>query len=105
MQRSRLGSAIPDTDFDENVFWGMLRVFHENIKIPVAIEDPRIQQFVLEIVARPLPVRGHQFVVGKCPLRIFVEVLHVRVGRRAVEVEVILLHILPVIAFTVRQSE
>src|SRR5262249_34897115 len=38
-------------------------------------------------------------------VRILVEVLHVRMGRRAVEVEVVLLHVLAVIAFAVGQPE
>ena len=39
------------------------------------------------------------------PLRVLVEVLHVRVRGRAVDVEVVLLHILAMIAFGVGQSE
>ncbi len=56
-------------------------------------------------MTRTLLVRGHQIVVGKFPLRILVEVLHVRMRWCIVEVKVILLHILPVITLTVRQSE
>ena len=43
--------------------------------------------------------------VGERRLRILVEVLHVRVGRRAVEVEVVLLDVLAVIALAVGQAE
>ena len=38
-------------------------------------------------------------------MRIFVEVLHVRVGRSTVEVKVIFLDVFPVITFAVRQTE
>src|SRR5262249_9792529 len=38
-------------------------------------------------------------------LRVLVEALHVRVGRRAVEIEVALLDVFPVIALTVREPE
>ena len=38
-------------------------------------------------------------------MRILVEVLHVRMGGRAVEVEVILLDVLAVIAFPVGETE
>ena len=38
-------------------------------------------------------------------MRVLVEILHVRVGRRAVEVEVVLLDVLAVVAFAVGQSE
>ena len=44
-------------------------------------------------------------VVGKRRLRVLVEVLHVRVGRRGVEVEVVLLHVLAVIALDAGQPE
>lgn len=50
-------------------------------------------------------VRLHQVGVRKGRLRILVEILHVRVGRRAVEVEVVLLNILAMIALAVGQSE
>ena len=43
--------------------------------------------------------------VGERRLRILVEVLHVRVGRRAVEVEVVLLDVLAVVALAVGQAE
>src|SRR5260221_5991300 len=38
-------------------------------------------------------------------LRVFVERLHVRMGRRVVEKEVVFLHILPVVALGVRQTK
>src|SRR5277367_2498757 len=50
-------------------------------------------------------VRADEICVRKLPLRILVQVLHVRMGRRAVEVEVVFLDILTVIAFAVGQAE
>src|SRR5262249_26527712 len=50
-------------------------------------------------------VRFYQVSIGKFPLRILVEVLHVGVRGGAVDVEVILLHIFAVIALTIRQTE
>src|SRR5262249_51639506 len=43
--------------------------------------------------------------VGIGRLRVLVETLHVRVGRGAVEVEVILLDVFPVVALAVREPE
>src|SRR5262249_2795374 len=43
--------------------------------------------------------------VGKGRLRILVQVLHVRMGRSAVEVEVVLLDVLPVVTFAVGQPK
>ena len=89
----------------EDVFRALLGVLDENIEVPVVVEDARIQQFVLELLARPPPVGLHQVAIRKLPLRILVQVLHVRVRRRAVEVEVVLLHILAMVALAVGQPE
>ena len=43
--------------------------------------------------------------VGKCRVRVFVKESHVRVRRRRIEVEVVLLDVLAVVAFAVRQAE
>ena len=46
-----------------------------------------------------------QIVVGIGRLRILVEILHVGMRRRAVEVEVVFLHVLAVVALAVGQPE
>ena len=43
--------------------------------------------------------------IGKFRLRIFVEILHVGVRRRGVEIEVILLDVFAVVALVARQAE
>src|SRR6202041_1342152 len=47
----------------------------------------------------------HQFRVRKLRLGIFVEILHVGVRRRTVEIEEIFLHVLAVVALIARQTE
>src|SRR4029453_1844077 len=74
-------------------------------KIPVVAEDPRIEQLVFELSPRSSPVRFDQVQVGILALRVLVEILHVRVGGRAVEVEVVLLDVLAVVRLTVGESE
>src|SRR5262249_45294749 len=71
----------------------------------VVVENAGVEQFVLELFAGPTSVRSHQFVIGVGALRILVEVLHVRVGGRAIYIEVVLLHVLAVIALAVGQAE
>jgi hypothetical protein len=90
---------------DEDVFWALLGVFHEHVKIPVVVEDAWIKQLVLELFPRASPVRFDQVPVWILPLRVLVEILHVRVGGRAVEVEVVLLDILAVVPLAVREPE
>src|SRR5262249_25130375 len=48
---------------------------------------------------------GNDLVIGVRRLRIFVEVLHVGMRRRAVEIEVILFDVLAVVALAVGQAE
>ena len=71
----------------------------------VIVEDPRIQEFVLELLPRTLPTRLQKVSIGKLPLWILVQVLHVRVRGCAVNVEVILLQVLAVIALAVGEPE
>ena len=92
-------------DADEHVFRAVLRVFHEHVEVAVIVEYAGIEQFVLELFPRPSPVGLDQVPVGILALRVLVEVLHVRVRRRAVEVEVVLLDVLAVIRFVVGEPE
>ena len=105
VQLRRLGPAIVDADLDQDVFGRFLGVFHEHVEITVLVEDARVEQFVLELLAAPSAIGFDQVVVRVGRLRILVEVLHVRVRRRAVEIEVVLLHVLAVIALAVGQAE
>jgi hypothetical protein len=89
---------------NEDVFRALLRVLHEDVKIPIVIEHAGIEQLVLELFPRSSPVPFDQVPVGILP-RVLVEVLHVRVGRRAVEVEVVLLDVLAMVRLTVGESE
>src|SRR5215472_8616295 len=52
-----------------------------------------------------MPVGLRQIAIGVFTLGIFVQVLHVRVGRRAVDVEVIFLDVFAVVAFAVGKSK
>ena len=88
-------------DADQHVFRARLRVFHEHVEISVFGEDAGVEQLVFGLVARASPVGLYQVRIGILALRILVEVLHVRVRRRAVDVEVVLLHILAVVALAV----
>ena len=97
----RFRPAIVHGDPDEHVFRAFLGVFHEHVEIAVVVKHARIEQLVLELLPRPSPVRLDQVAVGKLPLRILVQILHVRVRGRAVEVEVVLLHVLPMVRLAV----
>jgi len=60
---------------------------------------------IFHVTPAALTVRPDQVIVGKGCLRIFVQVFHVRVGRGALEVKVILLDVFTVIAFVVGEAK
>ena len=91
-------------DPDQHVFRTVLGVFHEHIEVAVVVEYAGIEQFVFKFLPRPF-ILFHQVAVGELPLRILVQVLHVGVRGRAVDVEVVLLYVLAVVAFAVGQPE
>src|SRR4029077_5136366 len=82
-----------------------LGVFDKNVKVAVVVEYAAVEQLVLELLPRPPPVGLDKVPVGILALRVLVEVLHVRMRRRAVDVEVVLLDILAVVRLVVGESE
>ena len=98
-------TAIVDADLNQDVLGRFLGVFHEHVEVTVLVEDAGVDQFVLEFLAAAPAIGLHQLIIRVGRLRILVEILHVRVRRRAVEVEVILLDVLAVIALAVGQAE
>ena len=83
-----------------------LGIFDEHIEVAIVVEDAGVEQFIFELVSgRVAGSSSTRSSYGKARLRILVEILHVGVGRRAVEVEVVFLHVLAVIAFAVGQPE
>ena len=105
MQLGRFRSPVGCRDPHQDVFRTGFGILHEDVEVAVVVEDAGVEQFVLHLVPRAAAVRLHQIGVGIGRLRVLVEVFHVRVGRRAVEVEVVLLHVLAVVAFAVGQAE
>src|SRR6266567_5814605 len=105
MHARRFGSAIVRGDTNENVFRGSLGILDDDIKITVFVEDTRIQQLKLRFFFRTAPIFFQQLSIGVSALRIFIKEFHVGVRGRAVEMEVILLHIFAVISFVARQAE
>ena len=105
MQRGGFRSAVDHRDRDEDVFRAGLGVLNENVEVPVVVENAGVEQFYSNPFRDAL-VLLHQIGVRKCRLRILVQVLHVGMRRRAVDVEVVqLLHILAVVTLAVGQAE
>ena len=105
MDLRRLWAPVADSDLDQDVLRLDLGVLDEDVKVPVLIEDACVEQFILGGLFVACPVGFDDGPVRVLGLRILVEILHVRVSWRAVEVEVILLDVLAVIPLAVAQSE
>ena len=105
VQFGLLRAAIVDADLDQNVFRRLFGILDEHVEVAILIEYARVEQFVFEFIASAAAARLDKIAIGECRLRILVEVLHVRMGRRAVEIEVIFLDVLAVVALAVGQSE
>ena len=104
IQRRRFRTAIGHADADANVFRIFLRVLHQDIEVAVLVEHARIHQLELGLGARP-PAAVDQALVRKRRLRILVQVFHVRVGGRGIQIEVVFLDVLAVVALIAGQSE
>ena len=100
-----LGTPIVDADLDQDILGRFLGVFHEHVEVTVLVEDAGVDQFVLGFLAASAAVGEHQLIIRIGGLRILVEVLHVGMGRRGIQVEVVLLEVLAVIALAVGQPE
>ncbi len=98
-------AAVGDADADQDVVAVSLGVLDEDIEVAVFIEHAGVHQFVFGLVLAAPSVLLQQQRIGKFLLRILVEILHVRVRRRAVEIEVVLLDVFAVITFASSQAK
>ena len=105
MQGRHVGSAVVHGHLDEDVIGRSLGVLHEHVEVAILVEDPRVDQLVLELGAGAPAVRGDEVAVGELALRVLVQQLQIRVRGRAVQVEPVVLGVLAVVPLAVRQPE
>src|SRR6266446_10392461 len=100
-------TPVSKAETDQDICWGVLSILYQYVSVFVVRKDPGIKQLVFKRVrVRFAPaVFLHQIRIRKRPMRILVEGLHVAVGRSIIQIEVILLHVFPVISFTVSEPE
>ena len=99
------GAAIGDRQRGSEYRRARLWRTPRNIEVAVLREDSGIQQFVFRVLPAPPCVFFHEAGVWKFRLRILVQRLQVRVGGRAVEVEVLLLHVFAMVALLAGEAE
>ena len=105
MKRALIGPPIAYADLYQQICWGGFRILDEDIEIPVFIEYSGVEQFVFGIQTSAMPVGVYQIHIGIFILWILIEVLHIRVSRRAVQIMIIFFDVLTVIGLAVGQAE
>ena len=105
MDRRRVRPAVVHGNAHEDIVGGSLRILDEHVEVAVGVEYARVEQLVFRFAAAARAVLLHQVRVRESRLRVLVQELHVGMGRRAVEVEVVLLDVLAVVALAVGETE
>ena len=105
VQTRLLRAPVVHRHLHQHVLRRRFGVLDENVEIAVVVEDAGIEKLVFELATAARPVGGRQVGVWVGRLWVLVEELHVRVGGRAVQVEVVLLDILAVVALGVGKPE
>src|SRR5580698_1883713 len=105
VQRCGLRTTIKGFDADTKVLARGLRILDKNVEVAVLVEHACFQKLKLKSTAAPFSILIQKPLVGERSLWVFIEVLHVGVGGSAVDVEVVLLHILAVVALAGSEAE
>src|SRR5581483_463449 len=82
----------------------LLGVLDEDVEVAVVREGAGVEQLVLEILAGAAAGGLDEIAVGELALGVLVQVLHVRVGRRAIEIKVVFLAVLAVVPLAVGKA-
>src|SRR3989441_1191898 len=105
MKRRGVWSAIGDSDTNQKLVGRRLRVLGDDVEVAIFLEDAGVHELELGISAAPPLILLDEPRVRKLALRILVETLHIGVGRRGVEVEVIVLDVLAVVPLRAGEAE
>ena len=105
VDRIGLGPPVADRDPHEHVVGVRLRVVDLDDPVAVVVEDARVDELVLGLLARPAGVLGDQVVIRERRLRVVVAPAEPGARRQRVEVPPVLLGVLAVVALAVRQAE
>ena len=103
--RCLLSSAIGYVDVNGDVLLVVLGISNMNVEVFIVVENSRVEYFIFWILPGSLHVHLAQFVIGEFVLRIFVQVFHVVMRRKIVEVIVEFLHIFAMISLAVSETE
>ena len=105
MELCRFGPPVKDVNGDEYVLRRVLGIFNKDVEVAIVVEHTGVDQLVFRLLAASRTAGLQQVAIGKGRLRVLVEVFHVGVSRRAVQVEIVLFHIFAVVALAVGQAK
>jgi hypothetical protein len=98
MQGRGVRSAVGDRDPNQQVVRRCLRVLGDDVEVAILLEGPGVNELELGITAATPLILLDEPRVGKLSLGILIETLHIGVGRRRVEIEVVVLDVFTVIS-------
>ena len=104
MERPGLIAVIRRANANQNIARPSFRIFYSDLK-ETALERIRVPKFNFAIMSRERVTRSEQLLIRKTGLWIAIHHLHETVRRRAVGIEINLLHILAVIALRTGETE
>ncbi|HET8586233.1 MAG TPA: hypothetical protein VFM74_00005 [Candidatus Limnocylindria bacterium] len=105
MNRRRVAAAVRHADAQDQVIGIGLCQLEVDVEVPIAVEDPRVDELELGILPAARRVLRAQAVIWESGLRVAVARLQVRGGRRGVEVPVDLLDVLAMVPIGAAQAE
>src|SRR6266566_8569670 len=105
MQRRCFWTAICGSNTDEYILWIDFGILDGDIEVAILRKNACVDQFIFRFASPATAILRRQFNVREGALRILVQGLHIRMGGGTVKKVVVLLHILPVIAFWTGQAE
>ncbi len=94
-----------ETDTNENILVVGFGVFDENVEVAIFAEDAGVEEFEFGLRATAALIFVHEPAVRKFGLRILIQILHVAVRWRGVEIKIIFFDVLAVIAFVACEAK
>ena len=99
------GAAIGRFDADQDIVGAGFGVFDDHVEITIVVENAGVDELELQIAFAAPAVFFNQPPVRKFRLRVLVEKFHVGVGRRRVEIKIILFNVFAVVALVTGETE
>ena len=101
----RIAASVGDGNSNRDIVDIFLGILNLHIEVSAVLEDACVEQFELGLLTIAPRVLLDQLRIRKRLVRVLVQILHIGMSRRGVEIEVILFHVLAVISFGTGQAE